>query len=132
MHLLSKKGCIRLLIFVAVREKGLQPGFRHPSTRFSLVNRNPDYCDFISASHRRVPETTFNNMHGTLANVGTSDATAWRSKPNMGALEKVGNLKYNWRNIGQGFVFGKVNSKVSLVPTYLAVSLLQQIFKITK
>ena len=80
---------------VAVREKGLQPGFRHPSTRFSLVNRSPEYCDFISASHRRVPETTFNNMHGTLANVATTDGTAWRSKPNMGALEKVGNLKYS-------------------------------------
>ena len=67
----------------------VQPGFRHPSTRFSLVNRDQDFCDFISQSNKRVAETTFNNMHGTLANVGSPEGVAWRSKPNMGALEKV-------------------------------------------
>ena len=72
----------------------VQPGFRHPSTRFSLVNRDQDFCDFISQSNKRVAETTFNNMHGTLANVGSPEGVAWRSKPNMGALEKVTMLDF--------------------------------------
>ena len=67
----------------------VHPGFRHPSTRFALVNRDQEFCDFISQSNKRVAETTFNNMHGTLANVGSQEGATWRSKPNMGALEKV-------------------------------------------
>jgi hypothetical protein len=37
----------------------------------------------------RIPEFTFNNMHGTVGHIGSTDAKIFRSKPNMSAVDKV-------------------------------------------
>lgn len=60
----------------------------------SRTDRFNDVCDeeysrFTSDAISRVPEFTFNNMHGTVSHIGSSDAKVFRSKPNLSAIDKV-------------------------------------------
>lgn len=55
--------------------------------RFNSVTSS--LSDYISGSNRSVPETTFNNMHGTIDDLESTDGKNWRSNPAMGTVEKV-------------------------------------------
>ena len=55
--------------------------------RFESVS--PSLSDFISDSVRSVPETVFNNMHGTINDLNSTHGKMWRSKPSMGTVDRV-------------------------------------------
>ena len=57
--------------------------------RFEFVSKDSGFSQYITDSTKTIPETTFNNMHGTLTDIGSLDGHSYRSKPNMGAVEKV-------------------------------------------
>ncbi len=60
----------------------------------SKTDRFNDTCDeeysrFTSEAISRVPEFTFNNMHGSIRDIDSLEARIFQSKPNMGAIDKV-------------------------------------------
>ena len=62
------------------------------------TNCPTEMVNFVSDSIRQVPETTFNNMHGMLRDIGTQDGQIFMSKNGlMGAIEKVKmNVSETW------------------------------------
>jgi hypothetical protein len=50
---------------------------------------DPDYSRFTSEAISRVPEFTFNNMHGSIRDIDSIEARIFQSKPNIGAIDKV-------------------------------------------
>ncbi|TRY79698.1 hypothetical protein TCAL_08328 [Tigriopus californicus] len=56
-----------------------------------------DFADYMSNSIRAVPETTFNNLHGTINHIDSQDGLYLRSKTAVGTLEKVKmNMNGSW------------------------------------
>lgn len=56
-----------------------------------------DYSVYVSDAIKNVPECTFNNMHGTVHHVDSVDGGIFRSKPDMGTIDKVKmNISGQW------------------------------------
>ncbi len=54
-----------------------------------FAGSSSDYSSLISSALRRVPETTFNSMHGTLAHVGSVDADSFKAAGGAEAISTV-------------------------------------------
>ena len=51
---------------------------------------NKDFLECVSNAIDAVPETTFNNMHGTISHIPSTDGQFFQSKQGkLGAVEKV-------------------------------------------
>jgi hypothetical protein len=60
----------------------------------SKTERFNDVCDdeysrVTSEAISRVPEFTFNNMHGSIGHIDSADAKVFRSRSNMCAVDRV-------------------------------------------
>ena len=72
-----------------LNHKVIQPSPQHQIIRMK-EECSPDLAKFVANAVRQVPETTFNNMHGRLKDIGTEDGKLYLAKNGqMGTVEKV-------------------------------------------
>ena len=73
----------------SLNHKVIQPSPQHQIIRMK-EECSPELAKFVANAVRQVPETTFNNMHGRLQDIGSEDGKMYLAKNGqMGTVEKV-------------------------------------------